>query len=62
MFVLPTRGALIDVHERINQLGYVRISKMPRLLIARAEDGEVQILDDDVRPDEGAIVGGTLGA
>jgi len=60
MFVLPTRGALIDVHDRIGELDYVRIKHAA--VIARAENGEVQILDDDVRPDEGAIVGGTLGA
>jgi uncharacterized membrane protein len=60
MLVLPTRGALIDLHDRLNELDYVRIKHAA--VIARAETGEVQILDDDVTPDEGAIVGGTLGA
>lgn len=60
MFVLPTRGALIDVHDRLNALDYVKIKHAA--VIAKAEGGEVQVLDDDVKPDEGAIVGGTLGA
>lgn len=60
LLVLPTRGALIDVHDRLNSLGYVRIKHAA--VIARAETGEVALLEDDVKPDEGAIVGGTLGA
>ncbi|MDX2162963.1 MAG: hypothetical protein SF162_16730 [bacterium] len=60
MLVLPTRGALVDAHDRLNSLDYITIKHAA--VIAKAETGEVQILDDDVKPDEGAIVGGTLGA
>ena len=31
-------------------------------IIAKAKDGEIVILDDDISPNEGAIAGGTLGA
>lgn len=60
MLILPTRGALIDVHDRINQLGYASVKRAA--VIAKAADGEVQILDDDIKVDEGSITGGTLGA
>ncbi len=60
MLVLPTRGALIDIHDRLSALDYVRITHAA--VIARAETGEVQIMDDDVTVDEGSVVGGTLGA
>ncbi len=60
MLVLPTRGTLIDVHDRLHELPYLKVKHAA--VIVKAKDGETQVLDDDVHVDEGAITGGTIGA
>jgi uncharacterized membrane protein len=60
MFVFPTRGRLVDAAEVIHENKHVKI--VHSAIIAKAEDGETTIFEDDVNPDEGAIAGGTLGS
>jgi uncharacterized membrane protein len=60
MLVFPTRGTLVDAAERIRAFDAVKIRHSA--VIAKAEDGETVILEDDINPDEGSIAGGTLGA
>lgn len=60
MFVFPTRGRLVDAAEAIRDTPHVRIHHSA--IIAKAENGETLVLEDDVNPDEGAITGGTLGS
>lgn len=60
MFVFPTRGRLIDATETIRNHQQVKIHHSA--IIAKAENGETTVLEDDVNPDEGAIAGGTLGS
>lgn len=60
MFVFPTRGRLVDAAEVIRETPHVQIHHSA--IIAKAEDGETLVLEDDVNADEGAIAGGTLGS
>jgi uncharacterized membrane protein len=58
--IFPSRGTLLDAVERIKSLPYVKIKHSA--VIAKAEDGETVIYEDDINPNEGGIAGGTLGA
>lgn len=58
--VFPSRVILTKALDRITELDYLHIRHAA--IIARAKDGEIVILDDDISPNEGAITGGTLGA
>lgn len=60
MLVFPSRGTLVDAVDRIHAFDAVQIRHSA--VIAKAEDGETVILEDDINPDEGSIAGGTLGA
>ena len=60
MLVFPSRGTMLDAVDRIKSLGYTKIKHSA--IIAKAEDGETTVYDDDISPDEGSIAGGTLGA
>jgi uncharacterized membrane protein len=60
MFVFPTRGRLVDAADIIRENPHVRIHHSA--IIAKAENGETLVLEDDVNPDEGAVAGGTLGS
>ncbi len=60
MVVFPSRGTLLDAVDRIKTLGYAKLKHSA--VIAKAEDGETVIYEDDITPDEGSIAGGTLGA
>jgi uncharacterized membrane protein len=59
MLVYSARGGLTEAAERLTKLDYLKLKHTA--LIARAESGEVTILEDDINPNEGAIAGGTLG-
>jgi uncharacterized membrane protein len=60
VFVFPTRGNLVDATDAISRHADVSVHRSA--VLARAEDGEVTIFDDDISPVEGAVSGGTLGA
>jgi uncharacterized membrane protein len=60
IFVFPTRGNLVEATQYISAVPEVDIQKTA--VLARAEDGEVTVYDDDINPVEGAVTGGTLGA
>jgi uncharacterized membrane protein len=60
MFVFPTRGRLVDAAELIRDNPHVKIHHSA--IVAKAENGETLVLEDDVNPDEGAVAGGTLGS
>ncbi|MCC6803042.1 MAG: hypothetical protein IT319_09170 [Anaerolineae bacterium] len=60
MLIFPSRGTLLDAVDQIKSLPYTRIRHSA--VIARAEDGETTIYEDDINPNEGGIAGGTLGA
>jgi uncharacterized membrane protein len=58
--VFPSRAILAKALDRIMELDDLKITDAA--IVARAKDGEVIVLDDDISADEGAIAGGTLGA
>jgi len=59
MLVYGTRSGLADAAVKLLDLDYIKPKHMA--LLARAESGEVTVLDDDINPNEGAVAGGTLG-
>jgi uncharacterized membrane protein len=58
--VFPSRVILTKALDRVMELDYIKVRHAA--IIAKAKDGEVVILDDDISPHEGGIAGGTLGA
>lgn len=60
MFVLPSRGLLVDATQAIHKNSHVKIHHSA--IITKAESGEATVYEDDINPDEGAIAGGTLGS
>lgn len=58
--VFPSRGSMVDAADKINSLSYVDLKQTA--IIAKAEDGETVVMEDDLSPVEGRIVGGTLGS
>lgn len=60
MLVFPSRGTLLDAVDQIKSLPYAKIKHSA--VIAKAQDGETVIYEDDINPNEGSIAGGTLGA
>jgi uncharacterized membrane protein len=58
--VFPSRVILTKALDRVMELDYLKVTHAA--IIARAKDGEIVILDDDISPNEGGIAGGTLGA
>ncbi len=60
MLVFPSRGTMLDAVDQLNSLSYIKIKHSA--VIAKAEDGETVVFEDDINPNEGSIAGGTLGA
>jgi len=60
MLVFPSRGTLLDAVDQIKSLPYAKLKHSA--VIAKAEDGETVVYEDDISPNEGGIAGGTLGA
>ena len=60
MLVFPSRGTMLDAIDVLEGLSYAKVKH--QAVIAKAEDGETTIYEDDINPNEGGIVGGTLGA
>jgi uncharacterized membrane protein len=58
--VFPSRVILTKALDRIMELDYLNIRYAA--IVAKANSGEVVILDDDISANEGGIAGGTLGA
>jgi uncharacterized membrane protein len=58
--VFPSRTILTKALDRVMELDDLRIRHAA--IIAKASDGEIVVIDDDISPNEGAITGGTLGA
>lgn len=58
--VFPSRVILTKALDRVMELEYLNVHHAA--IIAKAKDGEIVILDDDISPNEGGIAGGTLGA
>jgi uncharacterized membrane protein len=58
--IFPSRGILTKALDHIMQLDDFEI--LHAAIVARAKDGEIVVLDDDLSADEGSITGGTLGA
>lgn len=58
--VFPSRAILTKALDRIMELEALAIEHAA--IIAKARDGEIVIIDDDISANEGAITGGTLGA
>src|SRR3954470_13394143 len=59
MLIFPSRETMLDAVDRIKSLSYAKMTHSA--LIAKAEDGEVTVFEDDINPNEGGIAGGTLG-
>jgi uncharacterized membrane protein len=51
---------MLDAIDQLNNLNYAKIKHTA--VIAKAEDGETMIYEDDISPNEGGVAGGTLGA
>lgn len=60
VLIFPSRGTLVNAVDRIHALGYVNIKNTA--LIAKADDGETTVFENDVSAVEGGITGGTLGS
>ena len=60
MLIFPSRGTMLDAVDQIKSLSYTKIKHSA--VIAKAEDGETTVYEDDINPNEGSIAGGTLGA
>jgi len=60
MLTFPTRGQMLDGADYLRNRADLKINHMA--IIAKAEDGETTVLEDDVNADEGAVAGGTLGS
>ncbi len=60
MLVFPSRGTMIDAIDTIHSLSYAKVKHSA--VIAKAEDGETMVFEDDISPNEGALTGSTLGA
>jgi uncharacterized membrane protein len=56
----PTRHALTEALNHLKTLDALHMEGAA--VIARAQDGEVTVLEGHIGPDEGGIAGGTLGA
>ncbi|MBZ0292329.1 MAG: hypothetical protein K8L99_07150 [Anaerolineae bacterium] len=58
--VFPSRAILTKALDRITELEVLNIQHAA--IVAKAHDGEIVVIDDDISANEGAITGGTLGA
>lgn len=58
--VFPSRVILTKALDHIMEMKDLEVQHAA--IVAKARDGEIVILDDDISPNEGAITGGTLGA
>ncbi|MDZ4770255.1 MAG: hypothetical protein SGJ24_14085 [Chloroflexota bacterium] len=60
VLTLPARTSVLEAIDLLKNDRTVTIKHSA--VLAKAEDGEVVVLEDDLSPNEGAIAGGTLGA
>lgn len=60
MLVFPSREALLEASAVVRENTQLKIHHTA--VIAKAEDGETTIFEDDISPNEGRIAGGTLGS
>lgn len=58
--IFPSRKVLMQALEAIKKLDGVNIQRAA--IVARAANGEIVVVDDQLSPNEGGIAGGTLGA
>lgn len=58
--VFPSRVILTKALDHIMELDYLTVRHAA--ILAKAKDGEIVIVDDEISPNEGAIAGSTLGA
>jgi len=58
--IFPSRTTLTKALDHLMALKDIEIARAA--IVARAHNGEVIVVDDDIGPDEGGITGGTLGA
>lgn len=60
LIVFSSRAALTRALDHLSASGAIEVQRAA--IVARAQSGEVVVLDDKIGPDEGGIAGGTLGA
>jgi uncharacterized membrane protein len=58
--IFPSRKMLTKALDHLVEIKELEIRHAA--IVAKARNGEVMVLNDDVGPDEGGITGGTLGA
>lgn len=58
--VFPSRRILVKALEHIQQIHDFEFQHAA--IVARAKDGEIVVLGDELSADEGGVAGGTLGA
>lgn len=56
--LFPSRTALTDALDSLKSLKSVRVRRAA--IVAKAESGEIVVVDDKIGADEGGIAGGTL--
>ncbi|MBW4438094.1 MAG: hypothetical protein KME04_13210 [Pleurocapsa minor GSE-CHR-MK-17-07R] len=60
LIVFPSRSALTKALDHLSEIGGIEYERAA--IVAKAQTGEVTVLDDKIGADEGGIAGGTLGA
>jgi hypothetical protein len=58
--VFPSRGILTRALDHLTQMDALPI--VHAAIVAKARDGEIVVLGDELTADEGGVAGGTLGA
>jgi uncharacterized membrane protein len=60
LIIFPSRDQLINTMAVIQQLDYISLNQAA--IIAKADDGETTVYDDDISVEEGGLTGGTMGS
>lgn len=58
--IFPSRKILTKALDHIMQMDYLDVQRAA--IVAKAQSGEIVVLDDDISADEAGVTGGTLGA
>lgn len=60
VLTFPERESVLSAVDHLKHIQHIKIKHSA--VIAKAQDGETVVLEDDLTANEGAIAGGTLGA
>jgi uncharacterized membrane protein len=60
VLIFPSRSVLVEAIDTVNRLDYLSIGHSA--IIAKADDGETTVYEDDISVVEGSLTGGTMGS